>query len=476
MKKLVSVILIIITAVSALAVPMSANAAKTSTRKSGVWKYTVSAGGAKIVKYTGKGGKVAVPSKLGGKKVTAIGNNSFLGKEKLTSVTIPKTVKTIGYSAFRECFKLKSIKLSNGLKTVDDFAFSGTGIKSVKIPNSVTKLGKYTFFCCSSMKKITLSKNIAEIPDNCFEDTKLEALKIPAKCKKIGEWVLFNTEKKIKISIGKGVKKISTRAFARDYTGLYNGSETITVSKKNKYFSSKNNALYNKKKTKLVFCAYQKERNSFRVPSSVKTIGKYAFVNYNTKLEKISLPEGLKKIDDYAFHLTGLTDLKIPSTVEYIGKSAFELTKIGSIKIPKSVKYIGKEAFSDTEAKTIEVDPNPELVLGEKVFRRSWKLAKVTYFPVKKSAGGTFSDCQSLTDVVIPETVTRVYSGDFYNCRELATVSVPDSVTKIDKEAFGYLNDDDEGAYRNDSFTMSGGRDSAAEKYAKVNGIDFTVN
>ena len=49
---------------------------------------------------------------------------------------------------------------------------------------------------------------------------------------------------------------------------------------------------------------------------------------------------------------------------------------------------------------------------------------------------GTFEICNSLTSIVIPDSVTSIDEGAFYRCSGLRSVAIPDSVTSIDKYAF----------------------------------------
>ena len=55
--------------------------------------YTVDAdGNATLTKYTGEGGDVNIPSTIGGKPVTRIGDSSFDHCTSLTAVTLPACV------------------------------------------------------------------------------------------------------------------------------------------------------------------------------------------------------------------------------------------------------------------------------------------------------------------------------------------------------------------------------------------------
>ena len=56
-------------------------------------------------------GDVTIPSTLGGKTVTSIGDYALEGCSGLTSVTIPSSVRHIEFSVFHDCGGLRSIAL-----------------------------------------------------------------------------------------------------------------------------------------------------------------------------------------------------------------------------------------------------------------------------------------------------------------------------------------------------------------------------
>ena len=73
----------------------------------------------------------------------------FFKCTKLTSVTIPDSVKRIGDYAFDECTSLTSVTIPNSVTTIGTAVFSDcTRLASVTIPNSVTTIGREAFRSC----------------------------------------------------------------------------------------------------------------------------------------------------------------------------------------------------------------------------------------------------------------------------------------------------------------------------------------
>lgn len=135
---------------------------------------------------------------------------------------------------------------------------------------------------------------------------------------------------------------------------------------------------------------------------TVVSIGSEAF-SQNEKIEKITFPDTITEIGDYAFwqceNLSG--GLILPQYVQSIGDSAFRQC-VGfneKLKLPKNLKSIGALAFSDCGGFTGELElPETLQVIGNFAFR----------------------GCENFKgDLRLPDNILSIGKDAFQNCRGL---------------------------------------------------------
>ena len=238
-------------------------------------------------------GEFTIPNEIDGKKVTGLNSNSFKNATEMTSVTIPKSLKSVdgGTSwkgVFSGCTNLKNVKLEEGLKIIPQYLLMSLPIEEITIPNTVEEIGSSAFRECKALTSITMPSSVKSIHGGAF-------------------WDCTNLTK---INLGQ-VEELYSNTFL-NCTGLTN----ITI------------------------------------PKSLKSVDggtswKGVFSGC-TNLKNVKLEEGLKIIPQYLLMSLPIEEITIPNTVEEIGSSAFrECKALTKITILDNVTEIGSSAFDN---------------------------------------------------------------------------------------------------------------------------------
>ena len=118
-------------------------------------------------------------------------------------------------------------------------------------------------------------------------------------------------------------------------------------------------------------------------------------------------------------------NLVIPSTVTYNG-TTYTVTGMGT-------------AFANCEGLTSVTIPNTVTGIGVNAFRNCTGLTSVTIPNSVTSIGEwAFSYCSGLTSVTIPNSVTSIEVFTFAYCSGLTSITIPDSITSIEEGAFSH--------------------------------------
>ena len=169
--KPISLILAVFTVMALFSV--SSWAATTTKVTSGDFVFNVGKNAATVIEYKGSAAKVTVPSKIKNVPVTAIGDYAFWEKSKMTSVTIPESVKIIGEAAFNKCTSLKTVNFSKNITTIGVGAFNEcTSLVSVVLPENLVNLKDAAFWYCTNLKKVLIGEKATKFGSNVFSGCK----------------------------------------------------------------------------------------------------------------------------------------------------------------------------------------------------------------------------------------------------------------------------------------------------------------
>lgn len=87
---------------------------------------------------------------------------SFSNCEKIKNIIISEGITEIGNRAFSQCCSLSSVSLPKTLKTIENGTFNECrSLESIVIPEGVTKLAAYSFSQCNSLTSVSFGKATA---------------------------------------------------------------------------------------------------------------------------------------------------------------------------------------------------------------------------------------------------------------------------------------------------------------------------
>ena len=175
--------------------------------------------------------------------------------------------------------------------------------------------------------------------------------------------------------------------------------------------------------------------------------------NFATTITMVIIEDGVTTIGDYAFGFCySLTSVTIGDGVTTVGSSAFEncfsLTDVYITDIAawcgisfaasySSPLLYAENLYLNNKLVTDLAIPDSVTRIGSYAFRNCTSLTSVTIPDSVTSIGGyAFEGCNALTSVTIPDSVTSIGQNAFYGCDSLKSVTIPDSVTWIGRCAF----------------------------------------
>lgn len=364
---------------------------------------------------------------------------SYIQSTSLTSLTIPKGVRSVGRQAFYNCTKLQTVtfeeggtaplefeaatsysygifnscsalvtvKLPERLTEISDYTFYGVSkLSAIEIPKNVTRIGNGAFSGCTALAKLTFAANGTESLEiangssssyGAFKGVKVASVVFPKRLTSIGSYAFYQVTALTSVGFEEdpAIENIGTSAFSA-CTAL----NTVTVP--NTIATIGAAAFYNcGKLNNLTFEAGGTVPLSIGLLalSSAETNGAFA---KNVLLASVVLPERTETIGDYAFGGCTKLVLSVPSKVKSIGIGSFKgCTSLTEVTIPESVKTIGANAFTGC-TKMSEL----ELLIG-----------------VEKIGNYAFSDCTELEAVNIPGSVATLGEGVFSGCTKLVNIT-----------------------------------------------------
>ena len=294
--------------------------------------------------------------------LTSIGASAFAGCKGLTSLQFPSGLTFIGGAAFEDCTSLVSLQLPSGLTSIGSAAFENcTSLVSLQLPSGLTSIGSAAFAYCSGLTTLQFPSGLTSIGVRAFQN-----------CTGLTSLELPSGLTKIEEGAFWGCSNInSIYAYmpdpllfdgeAKDFPTCFNENCTLYVPKKS-------------------YTAY------IVAPGwgDFKTIAKF-----NPDLIRDWVTKNVAQAGTL-------------STV--IGEDKENITKL---------KLTGN--LNDTDVQYLE-----EMIREAALQELNLKDALLYTINVCM-----FSDCKSLTSLVLPDVLQRIEKAAFSNCTGLTTISLP---------------------------------------------------
>ena len=441
-------------------------------------------------------GEVVIPSEVtdNGKtyKVTSIGEEAFLGRRYITSVTIPSTIESIGDNAFEGCYNsgdgqgLKTVVFSgeSKLKTIGKNAFSSCcALESISIPSSVTKIGEGAFIYCYKLASVNIPEGVDKIEKETFMSCEsLTTVTIPAsvdsimghafgKCEKlkplelpvgdlvyIGVGAFSGCDALEKVVIPEGVTMIDTEAFRgcenlRSVTipstiKLIEHEITGTITYATGYESFEDDPL-----TEII--TYIKNPQHPQYSNSFY---------FSANGPKLYVPRGSKA----AYYKYWANEYDYPEIIEMgdaAGGIAFANDAVREICISNwDTNHDG--SLSEEEAAAVTK-------IGEefKANKDITSFNELQYFTgLTEIADNAFYNCENLTSIKLPASVKKIGEAAFVGCSAL---TIFDFASNTDMTDFDMGSGGFTGCTKLKNFTVDGNTNGVIRKWSKYQDLSI---
>ena len=289
--------------------------------------------------------------------VATVGDYAFSNCRSLNSFITGSSLQSIGENTLANCTSLKDLEFLDQLTSIGEGAFYGcTGFTELDLPETLSEIGTEAFGNCTSLKKVILPVTVMDGSSyyySYYTGGSCAAQGIFNGCSNLEEVIFPENSTRIPggLLAGSGIKNITIPDTITSI-GPYAFSNTEITS-----------ITIPESVTDIGFCAFSacSKLKELTVPAGWETCsefrsesGPYAqgnIVRACPVLETVILPEGMKKIPDYAFSNCGnIKYMDLPGSLTEIGKYAFSnCDSLTSIHIPEGVVKIGDYAFNDCD-------------------------------------------------------------------------------------------------------------------------------
>ena len=340
----------------------------------------------------------------------------------------------------------KVVDIPAGIKEIDDYAFKGCKVTSVTVPNSVKRIGAFAFYRCESLTEITIASSVERIAPYAFlECSSLSKVTYHGS---IGAWRRIND--------WKGTIGEYTLDCTGSSTGVFSKPETeaptLEISEEGEILNAPEKI---EEKDTVLKRAYRKlPFVLWGISLALLVIGAILMVVFSNfddvhffvyKPLVLVVPLLISVVSVVVGVLlfrSGDRDWKrsVKGVLMIVSLCVVALSFLGSL----SFLFLPKPSYADGASYEffykIKEDNTITLVARASRFypTEAEIPSEIDGYTVTSIGSSAFYECGDLTSVTIPNSVTNIGSSAFEGCSGLTSVTIPNSVTSIGASAFAY--------------------------------------
>ena len=302
-------------------------------------------------------------------------------------------------------------------------------VKNANIKEEVTVIGDYAFANAHNITTVKIPDTVKYIRDSAFSSCrKLSSIIIPNSVIELGEYSFYDCQSLKNIILGNGIKTINHSAFSN-----CGNLEEITIPGQPSTISYGVFSSCNKLKfIRLPDCYKDELKNSPWSENAPWSAQNAAVIWKETLLVPKKDPKYVYDYDEKSGEGT---------ITKYIGTDEEANIEIDFKAVGTPVTKLGNYAFANCNSIKNVIVPNTVTEFEDNVFFNSSSLESVTLSKNIKSLGDNcFKSCVKLRSVKLPDKLQSIGNYSFMDCKLLERVDLPDDITNIGKSSFKNCN------------------------------------
>ena len=342
-----------------------------------------------ITAYKGSATRVDVPESIGGTAVKTVGDSAFANHNGIYLINLPEGVEVIGREAFKYANDLVSVALPDTLRVIGEEAFNGGWhSRSIAWPAALEEIGPRAFRYTPLSGDLHFEGRTLTIGENAFEYTSVQSL--------------YLTDTPVTIAShafeGSRLNYLSINAY-----DLLEGIADDAFAGAS-YLADLDLPWDSAYENQLAWRAFMAEQapNCYvwinnPTDCSLPASGTYVYEAYD---------DGTMYLASYSGDLEALVNYHTfdGAAITGIGDGVFMGNQtLKKFRATHSDKFttIGAEAFADSAVEVVDL-----------------------YYTVETIGDGAFRNCENLTEITLPASITHIGAGAFAGCTNLQSVNV----------------------------------------------------